>query len=162
MNNRTYHWSRAPGRFVNKFTGKDAFLGGAKLSTGPQFSGTVREWYETLPEVIEDLAAVMEKETGVKPQFLETTAEINTILQYTSAYNPASASTDRLIIPNRNARGLYGGMVKGLEVYYNQDISNVIVMVGCDGDRREEYYLKVFDLALLKFDSDGKPTEVLD
>lgn len=42
-----YHWSRIPGKFVSKSTGEEwAF----------NFSGTVREWYETLVEVIIDVA----------------------------------------------------------------------------------------------------------
>ena len=43
----TLHWSRQPGRFVNRETGAD--LEAASSSTGyPEFTGTVSEWYETL------------------------------------------------------------------------------------------------------------------
>lgn len=47
------YWSRAPGKFVNKMTGEAAVLSSA-LSAGPLFNGTVREWYETLVETIND------------------------------------------------------------------------------------------------------------
>jgi hypothetical protein len=49
-----YYWSRAPGKFVNKTNGKAVTLA-SSLSIGPQFTGTVREWYETLVETIIDV-----------------------------------------------------------------------------------------------------------
>lgn len=42
-----YHWSSAPGEFLDKVTGGSQW--------GPVFSGTTREWYETLVETIVDL-----------------------------------------------------------------------------------------------------------
>ena len=41
------YWSRKPGNFVNKLTGKGV--------EGGYFSGTVREWYETLTETCIDV-----------------------------------------------------------------------------------------------------------
>lgn len=46
-----FFWSRSPGKFVNKKTGVEAQLTGM----GPNFLGTVREWYETLGETIVDV-----------------------------------------------------------------------------------------------------------
>lgn len=40
------YWSRMPGKFVNKHTGKEVI--------GCSFIGTVREWYETLVETCID------------------------------------------------------------------------------------------------------------
>ena len=45
-NGANYYWSRAPGRFVNKTSGAEVLQG--TNAPGPQFTGTVREWYETL------------------------------------------------------------------------------------------------------------------
>src|SRR5690606_25516048 len=42
-----YFWSRAPGKFLDKTTGSEV--------SGAAFTGTVREWYETLIEVIIDV-----------------------------------------------------------------------------------------------------------
>ncbi len=52
----TMYWSRAPGKFVDKMTGEVAQLAVPALKLkGPQFTGTVREWYEMLPEVCIDV-----------------------------------------------------------------------------------------------------------
>jgi hypothetical protein len=42
-----FFWSRSPGKFVNKRTGA-AIERSSTLQPGPAFTGTVREWYETL------------------------------------------------------------------------------------------------------------------
>jgi hypothetical protein len=47
----TLHWNRRPGVFVNKKTGDHVQLFG---SIGPQFTGSVREWYDTLVETLID------------------------------------------------------------------------------------------------------------
>ena len=46
-----YYWSRAPGNFINKKSGTSA-----GVPSGASFTGTVREWYETLTETIIDVA----------------------------------------------------------------------------------------------------------
>jgi hypothetical protein len=53
----TFHWNRIPGKFVNKLTGKgiNLSLNGVELSIGPQFTGSIAEWYETLIETLIDL-----------------------------------------------------------------------------------------------------------
>lgn len=81
-----YFWSRAPGRFVNKYTGTEV----ARTSTvypGPQFTGTVREWYETLIETITDAANVIHKKTlRGSGNFIVCSPEVGTILEATVAY----------------------------------------------------------------------------
>jgi hypothetical protein len=52
---KTMYWSRRPGNFVNKNTGKTVFVEGQ----GPKFTGSVREWYETLIETMIDVSAGM-------------------------------------------------------------------------------------------------------
>ena len=61
-NGANMYWSRAPGKFVNKLTGTAIVLNTA-LSIGPQFTGTVREWYETLTETIIDCANTIHRKT---------------------------------------------------------------------------------------------------
>ena len=81
-----YFWSRAPGRFVNKYTGTEV----ARTNTvypGPQFTGTVREWYETLVETITDVANVIHKKTlRGSGNFIVCSPEVGTILEATVAY----------------------------------------------------------------------------
>ena len=81
-----YYWSRAPGRFVNKYTGTEV----ARTNTvypGPQFTGTVREWYETLIETITDAANVIHKKTlRGSGNFIVCSPEVGTILEATVAY----------------------------------------------------------------------------
>ena len=55
-------WSRAPGKFVKKDTGVEVTLA-SSLSAGPAFTGTVREWYETLVETIIDVANEIHRKT---------------------------------------------------------------------------------------------------
>lgn len=81
-----YFWSRAPGRFVNKLTGTEV----ARTSTaypGPNFTGTVREWYETLIETITDAANIIHKKTlRGSGNFIVCSPEVGTILEATVAY----------------------------------------------------------------------------
>ena len=56
------YWSRAPGKFLNKVTGAEVTLA-SSLSTGPRFTGTVREWYETLVETVIDVANTIHRKT---------------------------------------------------------------------------------------------------
>ena len=54
---KTFYWSRIPGNFVNKNTGDDprkTWPESIKY-VGPKFTGTVREWYETLVETTIDM-----------------------------------------------------------------------------------------------------------
>jgi hypothetical protein len=81
-----YFWSRAPGRFVNKYTGNEGLRTGT-LAPGPQFQGTVREWYETLMETITDAANVIHKKTlRGSGNFVVCGPEVSTILEHTTAY----------------------------------------------------------------------------
>jgi hypothetical protein len=81
-----YFWSRAPGRFVNKYTGQE----GTRSSTvapGPNFAGTVKEWYETLVETVTDVANVIHKKTlRGSGNFIVCGPEVATILEHTTAY----------------------------------------------------------------------------
>lgn len=49
-----YHWSRAPGKFVNKRTGDAVSVNVNGVNVGPKFTGSVLEWYETLVETCID------------------------------------------------------------------------------------------------------------
>jgi hypothetical protein len=83
-----YYWSRAPGKFVNKQNGTEI----AKTSTsypGPSFTGTVREWYETLIETVIDVANEIHRLTlRGSANFIVVSPDVATILEASVLYRP--------------------------------------------------------------------------
>jgi len=74
-------WSRKPGNFVDKSTG--TVLGGTS------FTGNVQEWYSTLVERCIDVGnAIHRKTLRGAANFLVTSPEICTILEFTMAFKP--------------------------------------------------------------------------
>jgi hypothetical protein len=87
-NGANYYWSRAPGKFVNKVTGAAVTLA-SSLSIGPAFTGTVREWYETLIETIIDVANTIHRKTlRGSANFLVCGPDVATILEASVLYKP--------------------------------------------------------------------------
>jgi len=87
-NGANMYWSRAPGRFVNKLTGQAQTLA-SSLSIGPQFTGTVREWYETLVETVIDVANTIHRKTlRGSANFMVTSPDVSTILENSVLYKP--------------------------------------------------------------------------
>lgn len=87
-NGANYYWSRAPGRFVNKTNGQRISLSDS-YQIGPQFTGTVREWYETLIETIIDAANTIHRKTlRGSANFLVTGPDVCTILEASVLYKP--------------------------------------------------------------------------
>ena len=84
-----FYWSRAPGKFVNKQTGVAQNLA-SSLATGPQFTGTVREWYETLVETIIDVANEIHRKTlRGSANFIVVSPEVATIFEASVLYKPS-------------------------------------------------------------------------
>jgi len=84
-----YFWSRAPGKFVNKTTGVFQTTGGAG-TIGPMFTGTVREWYETLTETIIDVANEIHRKTlRGSANFIVVGPDVATILEASTYYRPS-------------------------------------------------------------------------
>jgi len=84
-----YYWSRSPGKFVNKATGAVQSLA-SSLQTGPAFTGTVREWYETLVETIIDVANEIHRKTlRGSANFIVVSPEVATIFEASVLYKPA-------------------------------------------------------------------------
>jgi len=82
------HWSRAPGNFVIKDTGAQPAAGspGANAS----FTGTVREWYETLIETIIDCGNTIHRKTlRGSANFIVVGPDVATILEASVLYRPA-------------------------------------------------------------------------
>jgi len=83
-----YYWSRSPGKFVNKKTGS-AQQRGSSLDPGPAFTGTVREWYETLIETVIDVANEIHRLTlRGSANFMVVSPDVATILEASVLYRP--------------------------------------------------------------------------
>ena len=84
-----YFWSRAPGRFVNKTTGAEV-LASSTSAPGPAFTGTVREWYETLIETIIDVGNEIHRKTlRGAANFIVVSPDVATMLEASVYYRPA-------------------------------------------------------------------------
>ncbi len=82
-----YFWDRRPGRFVNKKSGADQTSGGT--ATSPSFTGTVREWYETLVETIIDVANEIHRKTlRGSANFIVVSPDVATVLEASVLYKP--------------------------------------------------------------------------
>jgi hypothetical protein len=78
-----FYWSRSPGDFVNKRTG-------AADVSGASFTGTVREWYETLIETIIDVGNEIHRKTlRGSANFIVVSPEVATILEASVMYRPS-------------------------------------------------------------------------
>ncbi len=75
----TMYWSRKPGNFVNKLTGLDV--------TGGSFTGTVREWYETLVETCIDVANTIHRKTlRGAANFMVVSPDVATLFEASMLY----------------------------------------------------------------------------
>ena len=84
-----FFWSRSPGNFVNKRSGA-AVSRASSLRPGPAFTGTVREWYETLVETIIDVSNEIHRRTlRGAGNFIVCSPEVATIFEASVLYKPA-------------------------------------------------------------------------
>jgi len=84
-----YYWSRSPGKFVNKTTGTEVLRSGTN-APGPNFTGTVREWYETLIETIIDVANEIHRKTlRGSANFVVVGPDVATILEASVFFKPS-------------------------------------------------------------------------
>ena len=88
-NGANLYWSRAPGKFVNKETG--AIIDNKTSTAGhPSFTGTVREWYETLVETIIDTGNQIHRKTlRGSANFIVVGPDVATILESSVLYKPS-------------------------------------------------------------------------
>lgn len=180
---RKYYWSRAPGKIVNKLTGLERSFGTApveklikesvvegifpkkiirvyeqvesasSLSPGPYFTGTVREWFETLLETIRDAANVLEKETGYFCGQLTCSIDIVNILEHLSDYR----SNYELV--NEPMRGKIAdtkprkvGSIKNIEIWLDSKCpSNLITLECVDevGNVVGSFQVQVLDMPII-------------
>ena len=147
------YWSRAPGRFVDKWNGTAVIS--STLATGPEFSGTVREWYETLHETIMNICLQLryEKEEEddnllglMEPVDFEvegkiiTSPDILTMLEQTCLYRSnyrsythrtTKTGSERIVDGDKY---LHGTLSNRINVYKSSKIRrNEIIYVSNDG-----------------------------
>jgi hypothetical protein len=90
-NGANLYWSRAPGKFVNKLTGQPISYDTA-AARGPAFTGTVRDWYETLVETIIDAGNIIHRKTlRGSANFIVIGPDVATIFESSVMYKPTYA-----------------------------------------------------------------------
>jgi len=123
----TYHWSRAPGLFVNRETGAE--LGAT--AAAPDFTGTVSEWYETLIETINDVSAQIHRKTlRGGANFIVCSPEVANILEFTSGFRASvTADSDRGTVGAVRS----GSISKKWDVYVDPYFLRNVILVGRKG-----------------------------
>jgi hypothetical protein len=125
----TLHWSRQPGKFLNRETG--AALETATASTGyPEFTGTVSEWYETLIETVNDVSARIHRKTlRGGANFIVCSPEVANLLEFTAGFR-AAVSVDS----NGTAGAVnVGSISKKFDVYVDPYFPRNVLLVGRKG-----------------------------
>jgi hypothetical protein len=90
-----YHWSRRPGRFVNKATGAPISALANEGLLGADFTGNVSMWYETLLETVNDLSAQIHRKTlRGGANFIVTSPEVASILEMTAGFRASGVVPD--------------------------------------------------------------------
>jgi hypothetical protein len=134
-NGANYYWSRLPGKFVNKKTGNTQDLANT-LATGPTFTGTVREWYETLTETIIDVANEIHRKTlRGSANFLVTSPDVCTIFEASVLYKP-NYSLDgqgQVGVPFSMGAAAVGSLSNRFTVYKDPYFPRNKVLVGYKG-----------------------------
>ena len=122
------YWSRNPGQFVNRQTGADRTAGG---TIGPDFTGTVSEWYETLVETINDVSASIHRKTlRGGANFLVCGPEVANILEFTSGFRASVTHDD-----DKGTVGAVqtGSISKKFDLYVDPYFPRNVILVGRKG-----------------------------
>jgi hypothetical protein len=123
----TYYWSRSPGLFVDRLTGKE--LGAS--TAAPDFTGTVSEWYETLIETINDVSAQIHRKTlRGGANYVVVSPEVANILEFTSGFRAnVTADADRGDIGAVKA----GSLSRKFDVIVDPYFPRNVILVGRKG-----------------------------
>ncbi|MBJ40367.1 MAG: hypothetical protein CMD83_18250 [Gammaproteobacteria bacterium] len=124
----TLYWSRRPGKFVDRLEGTDLTNGGTE---GPDFTGTVSEWYETLLETINDVsAAIHRKALRGGATFIVVSPEVANILEFTSGFRAKVTHDD-----DKGTSGAVnvGSLSSKWEVYVDPYFPRNVILVGRKG-----------------------------
>jgi hypothetical protein len=123
----TFYWSRSPGLFVERTTGREI---GAS-SAAPDFTGTVSEWYETLAETINDVSAQIHRKTlRGGANFVVCGPEVANVLEFTAGFRASvTADDDKGSIGSVKV----GSLSKKFDVIVDPYFPRSIVLVGRRG-----------------------------
>jgi len=124
----TLYWSRRPGKFVNRETGADLTAGG---TAGPDFTGNVSEWYETLVETINDVSAQIHRKTlRGGANFIVVSPEVANLLEFTAGFRGSVTHDD-----DRGQVGAVrvGSLSKKFDVYVDPYFPRNVVLCGRKG-----------------------------
>tara|TARA_Y100000296_G_C5052062_1_gene195346 strand:+ start:7 stop:552 length:546 start_codon:yes stop_codon:yes gene_type:complete len=119
-----------PGRFVNPETGAIRSVGAS--IAGPDFTGTVSEWYETLVETINDVSARIHRKTlRGGANFCVVSPEVANLLEFTSGFRAKiSHDDDKGQIGAVNV----GSLSKKWDVWVDPYFPRNLVLVGRKGN----------------------------
>lgn len=121
----TMYWSRKPGDFVNKLTGVEV--------VGASFTGTVREWYETLIETCIDVANTIHRKTlRGAANFMVVSPDIATVLENTVLYKPQLSMDPR---ETQFSLGIekIGSLTNRFVVYKDPYFPRNLILIGYKG-----------------------------
>ena len=123
----TYYWSRSPGLFVERLTGREI---GAS-SAAPDFTGTVSEWYETLAETINDVSAQIHRKTlRGGANFVVCGPEVANVLEFTAGFRASVTADDET---GSIGAVKVGSLSKKFDVLVDPYFPRAIVLVGRRG-----------------------------
>jgi hypothetical protein len=120
------HWSRQPGRFLNRESGKDV-----TTSLYPDFTGTVSEWYETLLESVNDLSARIHRKTlRGGANFVVTSPEVAGIMEFTAGFR-----ADAVVDEEKGSWGAVkvGSLSRKMDVYVDPYFPRNLILAGRRG-----------------------------
>ena len=125
----TRYWSRRPGQFVNRETGKDI-----TTSLAPDFTGTVSEWYETLLESINDVSSLIHRKTlRGGANFVVCSPEVAAILEFTSGFR-ADVAGDSEANSGSWGASRAGTLSRKMDVMVDPYFPRNVVLVGRRGN----------------------------
>ena len=119
-------WSRSPGKFLNKNTGDTV--------SGPSFTGTVREWYETLSEMLIDAANEIHTKTlRGAANFMVTSPAASTIIEAMQLYKPLYAVDDSKATTYSIGAEKIGKLAQRFTVYKDPYFPKNRILIGYKG-----------------------------
>ena len=128
----TLYWSRSPGKFLNRETGAVVGIDAAGgLSSYPDYTGNVSEWYETCLETVNEVSARIHRKTlRGGANFIVCSPEVANILEFTSGFR-ATAAVDE-------AKGSWGvknvgSISRKMDIHVDPYFPRNLILVGRRG-----------------------------
>lgn len=118
----TLYWSRAPGKFIDKLTGQTPVPTPSQLWA---FEGTVRDWYETLVEIIVDGANTLYRRNYQQALIVSVSTDLyNFILCHVPQFKPIGETNIRVTGKPAWLPGTVKGTLLNMTVLLNDKLPN--------------------------------------